>query len=291
MEIAKSPVKLSNISYSRNNDIVINRYSKLKPITSEEISFVHDPKMSSDAILTLEDLYKLAGEQIVSVKANVAHVSEVQTRPTQSGILPKQEVILRDTTKCCKPQLFGDDVDRVEEGKTYILKNLRVKISKNVRFLNSTKAEKFACEEVLDLDGVVDLDDIDSLTKVSMTAKIVGVHKVRKIFHCVTCNRKVEVSSRLAHCESCSMDMMISACTCTWYVRLLFIDVASEEKYHLSLGNGPIYDLLKVACIDNSVNKETSEDEMAKMILDIIEPLHIAFDSSDQFVKTVKKCC
>ena len=89
-------------------------------------------------------LNSLAGEQLISIKAEVAQVFGVKTIHTlHQGILKRQEVLIRDTTSTTTLILWESYVDTLDAGKTYLLKNLKLKVSRNERYLNTAKDEVF----------------------------------------------------------------------------------------------------------------------------------------------------
>ena len=59
------------------------------------------------------------------------------------GNLKKQEAVLRDTTSSVKVILWEDYVETLEDGKTYLLENLRLKVTKSERYLNTPKSKNF----------------------------------------------------------------------------------------------------------------------------------------------------
>ena len=73
----------------------------------------------------LSVLEKLAAEQLVTIKAEVAKISAVKTLHTQyQGVLKKQEVIIRDPTTSVKLLLWENNVEMLELNKTYIIQTL-----------------------------------------------------------------------------------------------------------------------------------------------------------------------
>lgn len=80
----------------------------------------------------------------MAVKGEVAHVSGVKHINTNSHRkLRKQEILIRDPTACMKVILWEDYVETVECDKMYEFKNLQVKVSTSVRYLNTPKLEPF----------------------------------------------------------------------------------------------------------------------------------------------------
>ena len=90
--------------------------------------------------ISISSLNDLAGEQLVTLKAQVAQISGVKRIETQhQGRLNKQEVILRDVTGSIKAILWQSRVDTLKENTTYILKNLK---NKNIQGRKISKHDK-----------------------------------------------------------------------------------------------------------------------------------------------------
>ena len=90
--------------------------------------------------ISISSLNDLAGEQLVTIKAEVAQISGVKRIETQDqGRLNRQEVILRDVTGSIKAILWQSRVDTLKENTTYILKNLK---NKNIQGRKISKHAK-----------------------------------------------------------------------------------------------------------------------------------------------------
>ena len=90
--------------------------------------------------ISISSLNDLAGEQLVTIKAEVAQISGVKRIETQDqGRLNRQEVILRDVTGSIKAILWESSVDTLKENTTYILKNLK---NKNIQGRKISKHDK-----------------------------------------------------------------------------------------------------------------------------------------------------
>jgi len=151
LQQTKSPVKITNYNTSANNgkeDIILLSKTKITPITSNDINFPYSGELTAATgiLPNLLALEKLAAEQLVTIKAQVAQMSAAKTLRTQhQGVLKKQELLIRDTTTSIKLLLWENNVDMLELNKTYmyILQNIKIKRSKNEMYLNTTKADKF----------------------------------------------------------------------------------------------------------------------------------------------------
>ena len=282
MELAKSPVKLSNYLV-KNNDVLLNKSTLLKPLG--EVPFEFNSKLSCNSVLSLIDLDRLAPEQLVSIKCEVSELTAVKKSGTGDGILLKQEAVLRDATACCKLLLYNKHVDLLETGKTYTFHNLRLKLFKNVVYLNTPRLDEFTFEESEPLKKLAGMEKIGDLTTSSIIARIVGVHTVRKYLVCCSCNKKIfDSSTDLIKCGSCGMSQLASACCILWFSKIMLRELTCGTQHVLAFLNDTFLALLDVTNGDQTV----SEDEMAKFLLGCHCELQIDFDLVDKRVTSVK---
>ena len=148
LEKVESPVKIQNFQ-KPDKDILLNKFTKIKPIEKSEIDFIRAEICNSEGLIpNLSSLQNVAGEQVISVKGEIAQLSGVKYVNTlHHGKLKRQEVVVRDTTSSTKLTLWEENVDCLELNKTYLLKNVRMKATKTDRYLNTTKSEKFTFSE------------------------------------------------------------------------------------------------------------------------------------------------
>ena len=91
-------------------------------------------------ITGISALNNVASEQLISIKAQVVNISAVKVVRTQyQGTLKKQEILIRDTTSSIKVILWESYTETLTLNTTYLFKNLKVKISRNERYLNTAK--------------------------------------------------------------------------------------------------------------------------------------------------------
>ena len=141
-----SPVKLQNYTVSATNDIIIDQKSRLSPMY--HIPFAMSDVITANCVISISALINVMQEQIVTVKAQVTHVSSVKVMITQNhGPLRKQEVMLRDPSGTIKLVLQEQYVDLLVPSQTYNLENLKVKVYNDQRYLNTPRDEEFQCNE------------------------------------------------------------------------------------------------------------------------------------------------
>ena len=97
----------------------------------------------------------------------------------------EQTIILLDKHQCKK---YGEDVGTLVEGRSYLLKNLRLNVVKNKCFLNTTLNNKFMFEVIEAINNLS--DSTCEEIKVKVICKIIGVSSVKKLFCCPQCMKR-----------------------------------------------------------------------------------------------------
>lgn len=131
-------MKILHYTISKTDDIILNHQTKI--IQNEETTgFNHsDDLIPSGMVTSISALNNVASEQLISIKAQVVNISAVKVAKTQyQGTLKKQEVLIRDTTSSIKVILWESYTETLVLNSTYVFKNLKVKISRNERYLNT----------------------------------------------------------------------------------------------------------------------------------------------------------
>ena len=230
LQQTKSPVKITNYNTSANNgkeDIILLSKTKITPITSDDSNFPYSGELTAATgiLPNLLALEKLAAEQLVTIKAQVAQMSSVKTLRTQhQGVLKKQELLIRDTTTSVKLLLWENNVDMLELNKTYILQNIKIKRSKNEMYLNTTKDDKFTFSETTTFTAPLIAVEDHVKTTSTITARVLGIHQASQTLACVSCHRKVipvPDDDVLGQCEACKLTQAINLCESKWYLRAL----------------------------------------------------------------------
>ena len=145
LEKQKSPVKLSNYRTSTKygtTDIVIQKYTNVQVTTALELEkqFQYQPMPDTQDLSSISSLSDVAPNQLVTIKANLFQLSGIKTIiMDDSKQLTKQEGIIVDHTGHMNIVLWAEYTGQLEEKKTYIFSNLRLKESNSVKYLNTPK--------------------------------------------------------------------------------------------------------------------------------------------------------
>ena len=196
-EKGKSPLKLESCKppQSEGEDLIVTRFTKVTPLARDEIACEYSDELTQKTkIIDISSLSKIAKEQLVTVKAEVAQISGVKSLLKHDNTqLRKQELVIRDTASSIQLVLWNDYVESLELHKTYILTNLRLKDSKFGQYVNTPKSQEFTFEESTPFSGpLVQLEDnIQQLTTSTLLGKIIGVQSATRNLLCISCYKKV----------------------------------------------------------------------------------------------------
>ena len=142
LQVTKTSVRVTNVSKTNTGDIILNNQTKVTPLS--HLPFEYSDILTANGTVPISSLAQVAAEQLVTVKAEVTHVSGVKKIPTlRHGVLSKQEVTIRDPTSSIKVILWESWVNSLQSNTTYLLQNLKVKTNKNERYLNTKKMKSF----------------------------------------------------------------------------------------------------------------------------------------------------
>jgi len=267
------PVKITKFNINKG-DVMLNDRSQIKLANPSEVSFQFNKHLASEATVTLIELVKFVSGQLINTKAHVSEVYQVRPHRIKDGSVDSQEVLLTDTTTSIKLKLFGEDVGMLQQGKSYILKNLRLHIVKTCCYLNTTLSEKFEAKEIPDIESLVEVTE-ESISRVRITCKVIGVKTIASKALCLTCNRSCVdlLDETMVKCVTCNLTLRKAACNMSWYANLLVTDIALNENHNIFFRNDYVHQLSDIAGF-----QLTSEDELAKEMLSFRDPLVVNFD-------------
>ena len=282
---AKSPVKISKFTTSKGS-IVLGKFSKIVPVSLDDVSFKYNSKLDSGNVLQLRDLAELASWQLISTKISVASVDEVQDHMGVDGkIIPKQSVTIRDSTACRPLILYGEDVGKLKVNQCYLLKNIRLRKVKGKVFLNTTKTEPFIAEEIDEIENLAPIKVGAELTEGIIVGRIIGLSSIIQTYHCKVCGRKGEVKMNAFHCEYCKIQLAVKMTPCKWSIGLVLADTTSQDSHVLYLANDAVQQLVSLFNITL-----TTEDEVAASLLnDPLDPVKLKFDIISKTVYSIEK--
>jgi hypothetical protein len=271
MAVQKSPVKIRNYSISRKygrEDIVIGKKTSIVPA---EATFDY---LSMDKNITIASLSQVAADQLVRVKGTVKDLSAVKNVIFDKNPVKKQQCYIVDPSGFIKLIIWRSHVDTVEEGETYNFEKVRVKVTKNEKYVNTPKSE---CEcSITSADPFSEsLPEVEAISATTeITANILGVTSATKSICCLSCGKKVAIKGKSAFCENCKMSQKPGACKMQWYIRIYFEKVGvPEQRLRLTAFNDVSNKLLAICDLPQT----SSEEELTEGILEL-DSVFISYD-------------
>ena len=182
--------------------------------------------------------------------------------------------------------LWQEHVDTLQPKKMYEFKNLRLKCTKQERYLNTPKSEEFtAIECVPPAEPLVKVTpDMRLLQETTSTIpiRILGVRNAYKNLLCVSYNKKVRAKPNhdtLMVCQSCSLTQPLSTCACQWALRL-FVQNAEvpATKLHLTIPQNLTEELMS-NIVPTLKLSEASEDDLIICILTANKKINVTYDN------------
>lgn len=175
---------------------------------SHSINFVMSDVITANDVTSISALINVMPEQIITLNAQVTHVSPVKVMITQNhGPLRKQEVMLRDPSRTIKQVLWEQYVDLLVPSQTYNLENLKVKVYNDQRYLNTPRDEEFQCNETDPFEQPLP-EPQQVIDTPSITGTVIGVKDITNITACTSCGKKTapyQSSATLGQCQGCNL--------------------------------------------------------------------------------------
>ena len=284
LQVTKTPVRVTNFSKTKTGDIILDNQTKFTPLS--HLPFSYSDTLTANGTVLISSLAQVAAEQLVTVKAEVTHVSGVNKTPTlRQGVLSKQEVTIRDPTSSVKVILWESWVNSLQSKKTYLLQNLKVKTNKNERYLNTAKYEKFLFQEVEPFQ--VPLAEVDPTNETSsITGKIVAVQQIANTIACVV---PFPEDDTLGECQACKLLQILSSCTSQWYIQVTVQSSSDPSlKRRLTLYNQQVMQLITTLKLELDIDS-TNERRLTLAILKANKTLNFSFDSSTYKVTDINE--
>ena len=156
VQTKKGAIHLYNLT-ERGKFLNFNEHSSYEEI--------NDPLFEADkeiidesAVRTIASLEKVPTEQIISLKAKVVKIYDVEFVTVRGSPINNRELQIDDETAKMKLLLWGDQCYEVEKDKTYFFRMFRLKRNNKETYVNTPKNREFcSIEETKDFaekDGI-----------------------------------------------------------------------------------------------------------------------------------------
>ena len=218
-------------------------------VYEDDVKFKRITMVDTSKIISISDIRSVSLNQLITVKAKVCNLSGKKKVHSLKDPLTKVNGQLVDPTGSIPIVLWETFTEAVEEGKTYIFRNLRVKtdyLSKEL-CVNTAKSG-CSIEETRNFN--MPLAKIQALpsdmTDKSVDIEIIGVSSAINYRTCHLCHKKVRVKDKIATCTSCNLVQKISATNVTWILKLVCHEKESGEDLQLTLFNEAVKQLFNI---------------------------------------------
>eukprot|EP00794_Sanderia_malayensis_P002084 gene2084-2362_t len=261
----KSPVKIKKFMKDKaahSTDIIMNEKVIVQELPSLNFE-CHDlvPKE-----LNIQKLAEVSPQQMVTLKAKVCNLRKETTILQYSkNPLKKRDGLLVDPFGNIKIVFWEDDINAVEEGKTYVFKNLRVKKNKmrSDMYVNPAKG---CCTITPAVEFEEDLQYPQTLPQEMITAtvtgEIIGIQKCVLNFCCFKCSKVIPdcSGSTLVQCKHCHMKQKTKNCNKQWYMNAVVGD--EDKKVSLNFYHDIVITLLGIVKPDADVHDEEEASDL-----------------------------
>ena len=198
-------------------------------------------------------------------------------------LLRKQEVVLRDETASVKLVLWGDYVDTLDVKVTYNFENLRLKVGRNERYLNTPKSVEFKAHPSTPFqNALAEFEDLPATT-VSTQCKLLWVQQCNRKVACISCFKKVipdeESENILGECDACKLSQVMR----------LLVQTKDNNKLRLTFHHQEIQQLISIAKPYYKIDASTTEKDIKISLLSGGKQFNITYDTVEFKVLSVEK--
>ena len=195
--------------------------------------------------VSLVDIQNIASYERVTVTVKV---SDVDSPSEVKGGKKKQDIIITDATAVARFTVWEDDINRLQQGKSYKLTDVLVREYNSKKYL-STALENTTIQEVTDIGQVIDPneEDVDKNLGVTQTienVRVVGVVFLKEYYKCLKCSSKVISSDdpEIGKCSKCLMQQLLDACISTVSAQLM-IKAGTNQSLTLMVHGDTLKDI------------------------------------------------
>eukprot|EP00794_Sanderia_malayensis_P002414 gene2414-2783_t len=264
LEASKSPVVLKGLLPAENKeDFILNQCSSVDEALpfDVELSFADNKEHVSNDLqpkavtITLSEIETIKVLQKVNVTAPLTMGSLpaklVATRTKDKKIGVKEDCVLEDEIGKSVFHVWGDPIDQLEDGHTYLFENLVVRQFQSATFLSTIYDTKFA-ETEQQIDNVTGPSWLESPITDVVAKAFKFLHNLSVFYPCQACNRKMTeitgvsstikcsicgVSQKLSDCnkEACaSLSFLVNQITNWKVIHIRFVEAGIEKIGHRS---------------------------------------------------------
>jgi hypothetical protein len=285
-----TPVKIRKFMHDRkegSTDILMSEYVIVEELKPEDVPFSKEELLPSD--LNVSMLASISPQQLISLKAKLIHVGEVETVKTPHSTLRKCDGLLVDPSGSVKITLWEDDVGKVTEGETYEFKNLKLKKNNfsGQLYVNPAKgiSSITPSEGFTEALSVPEYDPSE-LMICSIKGEIVGLADVHVDYSCIKCSNRVQ-PTKLAKCQNsrCNLVQRLDKCNKQWYVKAMVNE--KDINVYVVFRHENVMKVMALSDETESMSGGMSEESVSEAFLSL-PVCSITYHNKTKIVKTVE---
>ena len=207
----KSPVKISGVKASVTkrfnaglDEYTITKKAKIMPSSPK---FEYNEALSSNlctvkAALS-KDLYEVVDLKVKVIKKQETKQSIVKNEKTSC----KSDCLVADQTDSIKLVLWENHIDGIRAGKSYHIRNLKVRIFDDEKYLNTNESTEYS--EIEEVEGIN--FDAPQIKENLLTGQCVAI-QLNRTSCCLICNKGINLpiaAEEMVTCSSCNNDMLV----------------------------------------------------------------------------------
>ena len=249
-----SPIKLTRFQLKRNqfsnqNEIMINKRSKIEDPPENEIDFdIESVKPAeqqyTSAITDVASIVDGSASNIVNVNGRISFQGFQETILKSGKTLRKQEGVFTDNSASVCVVLWQNDIDRIKSGCHYKISRAVVKEYEGNKYITlNRKSDIKESSVAVQLEDQVNLGE--NLQFVECPAE--GVEAINKFLTCNRCHVKLVTlaDKKIVICSECGLAQLKEKCTQRFTAQTLFKN-DKDEATSLLLFDDKLKQLVKI---------------------------------------------
>jgi hypothetical protein len=259
----KSPVKITGVKQTKSKrfhkqeqEFTIAKHAKVTPTS---LPYTFNEHFSNQLCTITEALEKDVYETL-DVKAKVLKKQENKQVTVKDGEKAKYKTdcLIADETNSVKLVLWESIIDKIQTGKTYLFKNLKVGIFDDIKYLNTN--------ELTDPQEIEDLHNINLTTPEiqdnTIEGRCIGVH-IKRTASCIVCNMTIseaQLEEETITCNNCNITTLSSICNTKLVAQIVIQSMKDKKMLKFTCFNDAIISFLKTTDCQMSLSDIPLED-------------------------------
>jgi hypothetical protein len=275
---SSSPIKLSRFQLKRNqfskeDEIMINKRSKIEDPPENEIDFdIESGKPAENqytsAITNIASIVDGSSYSIVNVNGRISFQGFQETILKNGKTLRKQEGVFTDNSASVRVVLWENDIDKIKSGCHYKISRAVVKQYEGNKYITINRKSDIKQSTVtVQLEDQVNLGG--NLQFVECPAE--GVDAINKFLSCNRCHVKLVTvaDKKIVKCSECGLAQLKEKCRQRFTAKALFKN-DKDEAISLLLFDDKLKQLVQIYEQQNNmqaINCSTLDDDTWMEIL------------------------